>query len=69
MSMIVKGEGLIRLEAERLLLRRLKDEYQRLKDETGHIGAVKTLVARRKRDYDECIREARTFVQRDAVAA
>jgi hypothetical protein len=69
MGMVVKGEGLIRLEAERLLLRRFKDEYEKLRDESGHVEAVKALVVIRKREYDACVREARAIVFGDQAAA
>ncbi len=69
MSMVVKGEGLIRLEAERLLLRQFKDEYEQLRDESGHVEAIKALVVIRKREYDACVREARTVVLSDLAAA
>jgi hypothetical protein len=69
MSMVVKGEGLIRLEAERQLLGRFKAEYERLRTTDGHVEAVKVLVATRKRDYDACIRDARAIVLGSAAAA
>jgi hypothetical protein len=69
MGMVVKGEGLIRLEAERLLLRGFREEYERLRDECGHVEAVKALVVIRKREYDTCVREARATVLADVAAA
>ena len=57
--MIVKGEGLIRMEAERLFTRRCKAEYEDLCADRGHVEALKVLVAKRKKDYDTCVRDAR----------
>ncbi len=69
MGMVVKGEGLIRLEAERLLLRRFRAEYDELRQGSDHIEAVKALVVIRKREYDTCVREARATVFGDQAAA
>ncbi len=67
--MIVKGEGLIRIEAERLFVRRCGGEYEHMAGERGHVEALKFLVAHRKKDYDECVRGARDAVARAAAAA
>jgi len=67
--MVVKGEGLIRLEAERLLLRRFRSEYDEFRAGSDHIEAVKALVVLRKREYDACVREARASLFGDQAAA
>ncbi len=61
--MIVKGEALIRLEAERRLLERYRKEYERLRARTEHVRAVLTLVKTHKRAYDDAVREAREHVR------
>jgi hypothetical protein len=62
--MVVKGEALIRLEAERRLLDRYRAEYGRLAGSSDHVRAVRTLVVRHKRSYDTMVREARDHVLR-----
>jgi hypothetical protein len=66
--MIVKGEGLIRIEAERLFMRRCGAEYEDMARERGHIEALRFLVAHRKKDYDACVRDARGAVRGAAAA-
>jgi hypothetical protein len=59
--MIVKGEALIRLEAERRLLGAFRAEYERLLDRGDHVRAVRALVKSHKRAYDAAMREARDW--------
>jgi hypothetical protein len=61
--MIVKGEALIRLEAERRLLERYRKEYERLVARHEHVRAVLHLVKTHKRAYDDAVREAREVVR------
>ena len=61
--MIVKGEALIRLEAERRLLVRYQKEYERLVARYEHIRAVLQLVKTHKRAYDDAVREARDLIR------
>jgi hypothetical protein len=61
--MIVKGEALIRLEAERRLLDRYRKEYERLVARFEHVRAVLTLVKTHKRAYDDAVREARDRIR------
>jgi hypothetical protein len=61
--MIVKGEALIRLEAERRLLERYRKEYERLRARMEHVRAVLSLVKTHKRAYDDAVREAREVVR------
>ena len=67
--MIVKGEGLVRMEAERLFMRRCGGEYEDMARERGHVEALKFLVAHRKKDYDACVRDARDAVARAAAGS
>jgi hypothetical protein len=60
--MVVKGEALIRLEAERRLLVRYRAEYERLAGTADHVRAVRSLVLKHKRTYDAMVREARAHV-------
>jgi hypothetical protein len=57
--MLVKGEGLTRLEAERRLVKRYKDEYERLARRRGHVHALQSLVKAHKNRYNTLVREAR----------
>jgi len=66
--MIVKGEGLIRMEAERLFMRRCKAEYEDLCADRGHVEALKALVVKRKKDYDTCVHDARDSLAAAAAA-
>lgn len=59
--MIVKGEALIRLEAERRLVSAFRREYDRLLKRGDHVGAVRSLVKSHKRAYDNAVREAREW--------
>ena len=59
--MIVKGEALIRLEAERRLLGAFRAEYERLLKRADHVHAVRSLVKSHKRAYDAAIQEARSW--------
>jgi hypothetical protein len=61
--MIVKGEALIRLEAERRLLDRYRKEYERLTARHEHVRAVLHLVKTHKRAYDDAVRAAREHVR------
>jgi hypothetical protein len=60
-TMIVKGEALIRLEAERRLLGAFRAEYDRLLKRTDHVHAVRSLVKAHKRAYDVALIEARAW--------
>jgi hypothetical protein len=60
---VVKGEALARVEAERRLLSTYRAEYDRLTKRRDHITAVRSLVKSHKRAYDEMIREARERLQ------
>ena len=59
--MIVKGEALVRLEAERRLLRAYRAEYERLVARTDHVRAVRSLVKSHKRAYGVALAEARAW--------
>jgi hypothetical protein len=59
--MIVKGEALVRLEAERRLLRAFAPEYERLLARTDHVRAVRSLVKSHKVAYGAALAEARTW--------
>jgi hypothetical protein len=59
--MIVKGEALVRLEAERRLLGAFRAEYDRLLKRTDHVHAVRSLVKSHKRAYDIALIEARAW--------
>ena len=59
--MIVKGEALVRLEAERRLLGAFRAEYERLLERTDHVRAVRALVKAHKRAYDVAMTEARIW--------
>jgi membrane glycosyltransferase len=59
--MIVKGEALVRLEAERRLLGAFRAEYERLLKRTDHVRAVRSLVKSHKRAYDAALGEARAW--------
>jgi phospholipid N-methyltransferase len=63
LDLMVKGEAVIRMEAERSLVRKFRSEYQRLAATAGHQEAIRTLVAKRKREYDAIVREARERVR------
>jgi len=58
-AMIVKGEALVRLEAERRLLGAYRAEYERLLARTDHVRAVRSLVKSHKRAYGEALAGAR----------
>jgi hypothetical protein len=62
-GLIVKGEALIRLEAERRLLERYRKEYERLVARHEHVRAVLQLVKAHKRAYDDAVREARDVIR------
>jgi hypothetical protein len=62
-GMIVKGEALIRLEAERRLLSAYPGEYERLLKRGDHVRAVRALVKSHKRAYDAAVREARDWAR------
>ena len=49
------GHGLARLRAERSLLTRYADEYQRLEVRLGHAGAVAKLVKRHTKEYGRLV--------------
>lgn len=57
--MLVKGEGLIRLEAERRLIRMFATEYERLAKRHGHVEAMRRLVEAHKTRYNEVTRDSR----------
>ena len=57
--MLVKGEGLTRLEAERRLVKHYKAEYERLAKRRGHVDALRSLVRSHKGRYNTLVREAR----------
>ena len=57
--MLVKGEGLTRLEAERRLVKHYKAEYERLIRRRGHVDALRSLVRNHKNRYNTLVREAR----------
>ncbi len=57
--MLVKGEGLTRLEAERRLVKHYKAEYERLAKRRGHVDALRSLVRNHKGRYNTLVREAR----------
>jgi hypothetical protein len=59
--MIVKGEALVRLEAERRLLGAYRSEYERLLARTDHVRAVRSLVKSHKRTYAVALAEARIW--------
>jgi len=59
--MIVKGEALVRLEAERRLLSVYRAEYERLLARTDHVRAVRSLVKSHKRAYGVALAEARIW--------
>jgi hypothetical protein len=60
-AMIVKGEALVRLEAERRLLRAFAAEYERLLARTDHVRAVRALVKSHKLAYGAALAEARIW--------
>jgi hypothetical protein len=60
-AMIVKGEALVRLEAERRLLNAYANEYERLLKRTDHVRAVRALVKSHKVAYGAALAEARTW--------
>jgi hypothetical protein len=62
-ELMVKGEAVIRLEAERVLVRKFGAEYQSLAAQVGRQEAIRVLVATRKSDYDAIVREARDRVR------
>lgn len=62
-DVVVKGEALARVEAEKRLLSEYRAEYERLVRRADHIDAVRSLVKTHKLAYDEMIRRARTRVQ------
>ena len=55
--MVVKGEGLTRLEAERRLVKLYKDEYERLERRRGHVDAMRSLVRAHKNRYNTLVRK------------
>ncbi len=57
--MVVKGEGLSRLQAERKLVKLYKDEYEGLAKRRGHIRALQSLVKSHKNRYNAIVREVR----------
>jgi hypothetical protein len=57
--MLVKGEGLIRLEAERRFVRLYAKEYERLVNRHGHVEAMRRLVDAHKARYNDVARESR----------
>lgn len=59
--MIVKGEALVRLEAERRLVGAFRAEYERLVKRTDHVRAVRSMVKSHKRAYDTALGEARIW--------
>ena len=63
MDLMVKGEAIVRREAERSLVRRFRTDYERLAAEGGHAEAVRRLVATHKPEYDEVVRDARGRVR------
>jgi hypothetical protein len=58
-SMVVKGEGLTRLEAERRLVGLYKKEYDRLARREGHVDALRSLVRDHKDRYNTVVRQVR----------
>jgi hypothetical protein len=58
-SMVVKGEGLTRLEAERRLVRLYKQEYERVARKHGHVDALRSLVRDHKERYNTVVRQVR----------
>jgi hypothetical protein len=67
--MLVKGEGLIRLDAERRLVSLYSIEYQRLAQGVGHVEAMRQLVTSHAGRYDELTRQARQDLARRPPAA
>jgi hypothetical protein len=63
MELMVKGEAVIRLEAERSMVRRFRSDYERLVASGGHAGAIRRLVAAHKPEYDQIVRVARERVR------
>jgi hypothetical protein len=59
--MIVKGEALVRLEAERRLVGAYRTEYERLVKRTDHVRAIRSLVKSHKRAYDTAMKGARDW--------
>ena len=57
--MVVKGEGLTRLEAERRLVKLYKQEYERVARESGHVDALRSLVRDHKERYNTVVRQVR----------
>jgi hypothetical protein len=57
--MVVKGEGLTRLEAERRLVKLYRDEYERLTRRRGHVDALRSMVKTHKSRYNALLREVR----------
>lgn len=58
-KMIVKGEGLTRLQAERRFVSLYKREYERLAGRRGHVDALRSMVKTHKTRYNEVVREIR----------
>jgi hypothetical protein len=58
-EMVVKGEGLLRLEAERRLLKTYKAEFERSARRRGRVAAVRGLVTAHKDRYNAFLREIR----------
>jgi hypothetical protein len=56
---VVRGEALVRLEAERRLLKLYKAEYQGLNRRVGHVGALCSLVKDYKESYNGLLRQVR----------
>jgi hypothetical protein len=53
------GEGLARLQAERLLVARYRDEFTALRARRAHVDAVRALVRRHSSVYGRLIGETR----------
>ena len=67
--MVVRGEALVRLEAERRLLKLYKAEYQGLTRRMGHVGALCSLVKDYKESYNGLLREIRAEREPSRLAA
>jgi hypothetical protein len=58
-AVVVRGEALVRLEAERRMLKIYKSEYQGLTRRVGHVGALCSLVKDYKESYNALLRQVR----------
>jgi hypothetical protein len=58
-SMVVKGEGLTRLEAERRLVKLYRNEYEKVVRRHGHVEALRSLVKDHKERYNTVVRQVR----------